>query len=182
MHPQPLRQPHLLSTRLVLEPLHPEADFAWFHTMATNPNVMRYISSGVGFTPAQSREFLSRQVMHFQQHGYARWRLTQRETGEFVGVCGAEIKTLDDERVPELGWWIAPQFWGQGYATEAATASLDHLWETIRLPRITACAYPENAASIRVMEKLGLSFEKHFWEHSPYTGERLLLLMHSRTR
>ncbi len=172
----------LLTPRLILEPFLPEADLPEFHRLATNPEVMRYISGGLPFSEQRSHDFLARQVAHLQAHGYARWRLHLRESGQFAGLCGAETKTLDGERVPELGWWIAQDLWGQGLATEAAQAALAHLWDTIGIPRITACAYPENAPSIRVMQKLGLSYEKHFWEESPFTGERLWILMYSRTR
>ncbi|MCW5965635.1 MAG: GNAT family N-acetyltransferase [Bryobacterales bacterium] len=174
--------PRFTTARLLLEPHHPEADFPAFHRMATNPEVMRYITSGIPFTEKHSRDFLTRQPAHLEAHGYCRWKLTLRTTGEYAGLCGAEVKMLDGEKVPELGWWIAPQLWGQGYATEAAEVALEHLWEQVRLPRLTSCAYPENTASIRVMEKLGLIFEKHFWEDSPYTQQRLLLVMYSRTR
>jgi [ribosomal protein S5]-alanine N-acetyltransferase len=173
---------HLCTPRLKLEPFQPEADFRDFHRLASNPDVMRYISGGMPFSEEHSRDWLAGQVAHLGEHGYARWRLSLRETGEFVGLCGAEMKVLDGERVPELGWWIVPELWGMGLASEAAQATLSHLWDSVRLTRITACALPDNAPSIRIMQKLGLTYEKHFWEESPFNGERLWLVMHGRNR
>lgn len=172
----------LSSPRLLLEPFDPESDYAAFHALATNRNVMRYISGGLPYSPERSHDFLARQRAHLREHGYARWRLRLRDSGRFAGLCGAEMKTLDGERVPELGWWIVEELWGQGLATEAAQVALDHLWRHIGIPRITSCAYPDNAPSIRIMQKIGLQYEKHFWEESPFTGERLWLSMYSRTR
>lgn len=171
----------LASPRLLFEP-HGPADFADFHRLATHPEVTRYITGGVPFREEQSRAFVERQQAHFARHGYCRWKLTHRETGQYMGLCGAEIKHLDGETAPEIGWWIAREFWGAGYASEAARYAFDHLWQVIQLPRLTSCAYPENVPSIRVMEKLGLSFEKYFDEVSPITGERLHLVMYSIVR
>jgi RimJ/RimL family protein N-acetyltransferase len=169
------------TNRLLLEPHQPE-DWPLFHRLAADPRVMRYITGGVPFPAEQSQAFLERQRIHLAKHGYCRWRIRLAISGEYLGFCGAEHKVLDGELVPEIGWWIAPEHWGEGYASEAAEAAFQHLWDELRIPRITACAFPENGASIRIMEKLGLQFEKEFLEASPVSSDIFRLVMYSKTR
>lgn len=175
-------QSFLLQTdRLLLQP-HQPSDWQAFHRLAENPQVMRYITGGIPFPPERSRAFVERQHAHLAAHGYCRWKITLPETGEYLGFCGAEHKVLDGETVPEIGWWIAPEHWGKGYASEAADAAFAQLWNTVRIARITSCAFPDNAPSIRIMQKIGLAFEKEFLELSPLSGESFRLVMYSRTR
>ncbi len=60
----------------------------------------------------------------------------------------------------EIGWWLAPEYWEKGLATEAAIAAMSYGFEQLNLPRIVSIAQPSNQRSIRVMEKLGMHFEK----------------------
>jgi RimJ/RimL family protein N-acetyltransferase len=60
----------------------------------------------------------------------------------------------------EVGWWVAKRLWGRGLATEGGGAALRFGWETLGLRRVKAIAEPENRASLRVMDKLGLRFER----------------------
>jgi RimJ/RimL family protein N-acetyltransferase len=175
-------QTFLLQTdRLLLQP-HQPGDWQAFHRLAEDSRVMRYITGGIPFPPERSRAFVARQQAHLVAHGYCRWKITLPETGEYLGFCGAEHKVLDGETVPEIGWWIAPEYWGKGYASEAAHAAFGHLWNQVRVGRITSCAFPDNAPSIRIMQKIGLSFEKEFLEPSPLSEDSFRLVMYSRTR
>ena len=63
---------------------------------------------------------------------------------------------------PEIGWWLALRCWGRGLATEAAQSALQDLFGRVGLERVISVAMPENAASLRVMEKLGLRFQHAF--------------------
>jgi len=85
---------------------------------------------------------------------YGIWAVEDRESGRFVGRCGLQVHRLWPDDV-ELGWGIDPELWGRGYASEAATAALEHAFETVALPRVVSIVHPENIASIRVAEKLG---------------------------
>lgn len=169
------------TSRLILA-AHEVADWPALHRLASDPDVMRYITGGLPFEEEHTRAFVNRQERHFAEHGFCRWKLLLRTTREYVGFCGAEHKHLDGEWVPEIGWWLAKEHWGKGLASEAAATAFQHLWEAKRIPRLTACAMPENRASIRVMEKIGLRFEKEFLERSPLTGDTIRLVMHSISR
>ena len=78
--------------------------------------------------------------------------------GRLIGGCGIDPR----EEGPELGYWFGVPFWGRGYATEAARALLRHAFETLGCHRVLATCQPENPASWRVMEKLGMRREAHF--------------------
>jgi RimJ/RimL family protein N-acetyltransferase len=82
-----------------------------------------------------------------------------REDAELIGFCG-----FWDGFAPEveIGWRLRPEYWGRGLATEAATAVMEYGFRRWGFPRLIAVAQPANAASIRVMEKLGMEFERSF--------------------
>jgi RimJ/RimL family protein N-acetyltransferase len=93
-----------------------------------------------------------------------------------IGFCGVGIWREGLE--PEIGWWLARRTWGRGLATEAAWVALRDAFERVQLERIVSIARPGNAASIRIMEKLGLGFECEFESE----GERLVRYAIGRAR
>ncbi len=93
-----------------------------------------------------------------------------------IGFCG--VGFWRDNPDPEIGWWLARRYWGRGLATEAARAALRDALERARLDRIVSIARPENTASIRIMEKLGLERDSEFESD----GVRLLRYRIDRTR
>ena len=109
---------------------------------------------GVPRTPQQTAERLARMQADWDERGFGRWAVEERDTGRFVGHAGLGVHRLWPTD-PELGWGVDPDLWGRGYATEAATAALDHWLTSFAFPRFVSIVHPENAASIRVAEKLG---------------------------
>jgi len=136
------------------------SDWTAFHPIATDVEVMRYITGGVPWTGEQTRSFVDRQVKLYAERGFCRWKLLAKPAGEPIGFCGAGY--WGDYPDPEIGWWLARRCWGRGLATEAARAALSDVLERVRLERIVSIARPENTASIRIMEKLGLERECEF--------------------
>jgi len=145
--------------RLILDTWQ-TSDWTAFRPIATDPEVMRYITGGVPWTEDQIRSFVERQVKLYSERGFCRWKLLPKATGEMIGFCG--VGFWRDAPDPEIGWWLARRYWGRGLATEAAVAALQDAFERVRLERIISVAMPENAASIRIMEKLGLKLECEF--------------------
>ncbi len=135
-------------------------DWTVFRPIATDVEVMRYITGGVPWSDEQIRAFVDRQVNLFAERGFCRWKLTERSTGEMIGFCG--VGYWRDALDPEIGWWLARRCWGGGLATEAARVALRDTLERVRLDKIISVAARENAASRRVMEKLGLKLESEF--------------------
>jgi RimJ/RimL family protein N-acetyltransferase len=132
-----------------------------------DPEVARWIwpegrtgAAAVGpRTPRQAEEILRRFVADWRANGFGWWYLGKRDGNEFVGEVGLQRTEIDGEPVVEIGWTLLPAHWGQGYATEAATAALAYGFETVRLDEIVAFTMPHNHASRRVMEKLRMTYD-----------------------
>ncbi|HLK20362.1 MAG TPA: GNAT family N-acetyltransferase [Bryobacteraceae bacterium] len=136
------------------------SDWIEFRPIATDPQVMRYITGGVPWTDEQIRNFVDRQITLFAARGFCRWKLLRKPDRKLAGFCG--VGFWRDAPDPEIGWWLERESWGQGLATEAAQAALQHAFQATDHPRIISVARPENAASIRIMEKLGMKFDREF--------------------
>lgn len=152
----------LETERVILLPWNSE-DCSGFKPIATDPRVMRYISDGVPWPDSRIIEFVERQRRHFSEFGFCLWKLAARGQSEISGFCG--IQPLDDLPGIEIGWWLAPQLWGKGLATEAARCVLADGFGRCGLNRIVAIARRENRASTRIMEKLGMLYEKDVRHH-----------------
>ena len=92
-----------------------------------------------------------------------------RKSGELIGNCGIRRKP-DNEWEADIGYEIAPEFWGRGYATEAATALVEHGFSEMGLHRISSWCIAENGASVSVLRKLGLREEGRFRENEFFKG------------
>jgi RimJ/RimL family protein N-acetyltransferase len=146
----------LRTDRLILD-IWQSSDWSTFRPIATDVEVMRYITGGIPWTDEQIQNFVNRQVLLYSERGFCRWKLLEASTGELIGFCGVGI--WRDALDPEIGWWLAHRHWGRGLATEAARAALADAFERVRLDRIISIAMPDNVASIAIMKKLGLEFD-----------------------
>ena len=145
--------------RLILDAWQ-SADWTAFRPIATDPEVMRYITGGVPWTDEQIRDFVERQVKLYSERGFCRWKVVEKSTREAIGFCG--VGYWRDNPEPEIGWWLARRCWGRGLATEAARVALRDAFERVRLPRVISVAMVGNTSSIHIMQKLGLEFETGF--------------------
>ena len=93
-------------------------DWTALRPIATDVEVMRNITGGVPWTDEQIQSFVGRQVKLYSERGFCRWKLLAKATGEMIGFCG--VGFWRDVQDPEIGWWLAPRYWGLGLATEAA--------------------------------------------------------------
>ena len=108
--------------------------------------------------PAATAKELAAYIEHQSTHGFAPWAVEDRATGRLVGDVGLKLLELAGPEI-EIGWVIAPHAWGRGLATEAAVPWLAVAWDDLGLDRLIAVIRPENAASRRVAEKLGMREE-----------------------
>jgi RimJ/RimL family protein N-acetyltransferase len=149
--------------RLLLRPFTPD-DLDEFALLCADPEVMRYI----GTSEAQSRERAGMRfhalIKHWNDHEFGLWAVIEKAGAEFTGFCG--LQYLDNTLEIEVGYRLAKRFWGMGFATEAASASLRFGFEELAVDRIVAVVQPENVASCRVVEKIGLRYVKdaHFYQ------------------
>ena len=85
-----------------------------------------------------------------------------KETGEFIGTCGIEPFNVDGQPEVELGYRLCLEFWGKGYAREAATAVLKYGFDDLKLPKLVAFVLPQNRASVRILQQLGFQYLRDF--------------------
>ncbi|MEQ1440435.1 GNAT family N-acetyltransferase [Fontimonas sp. SYSU GA230001] len=121
--------------------------------------MMRYITGGEVWNAERNDGLVARQQAHLAATGLCMGPVLLRATGEMIGVAGAQ--PLD--RLPgfDLGWWIWRAYWNQGLATEAAWAVYRHAFDRGGLDRLYAVIDPDNGASRRVAEKLGMRLHGH---------------------
>jgi ribosomal-protein-alanine N-acetyltransferase len=123
------------------------------------PAIIRY----TGDTPASSvdeaREVLrTRPLRDYARHGYGRMAVIEKASGRLVGFSG--LKYVDELGDADIGYRFLPDCWGKGYATESARIVMEQGRRQHGLRRIVATVHPENPASGRVLEKLGMRFER----------------------
>jgi RimJ/RimL family protein N-acetyltransferase len=113
-------------------------------------------------SPRDVAATIERYRRHWDVHGFGRWAVEDRLTGQLVGRVGLmrqEEWTLTPENV-EVGWTIDRSRWGEGLATEAALTAIADGFERVRLERVLSWTLPHNVASRRVMEKCGLTLQR----------------------
>jgi len=164
--------------RLVLRPWSP-ADADSLVAVFAESEVWRF-PFGRGLSRAESEQFLERQLAHWEKHGFGSWAAELKAEGSLIGYIGLSIPSWLPQILPavEVGWRLHPAYWGRGLATEGGRASLRHGFETLGLDRIVSIFTPDNVASGRVMEKLGL----HDWITTMDSERGIQLLVREITR
>jgi RimJ/RimL family protein N-acetyltransferase len=162
-HSRSMGIPRLDTQRLLLREFIP-ADLDRLAEMLSNPQVMRFMPGGGPAPRERAAAVLRNSGQEWQERGYGRWAVVPKVEATLIGWCGlGYVPELDEIEVLYL---YDQPYWGRGFATEAACASLRYGFETLKLERIIALAVRENVASRRVMEKLGMTYERacHLWE------------------
>jgi RimJ/RimL family protein N-acetyltransferase len=148
----------LETDRLVLKRFSP-GDARSFYELNLDPEVIRY-TGDVPFASVAEAEAFIRNYDHYERYGFGRWSVFIRNSGDYIGFCGLNYRLALDE--VDVGFRLLRRYWGNGYATEAARGSLLYGFKGYALDKIVARAMQENMASIRVLQKLGMRFEKAF--------------------
>jgi RimJ/RimL family protein N-acetyltransferase len=145
-------------------------DAPFYLTLINDPSFIQNIGDRGERTLEQARESMARRILgSMNEHGYSMYLVELRD-GTPIGMCGLVRRpTLD---CTDLGYAYLPAYWGKGYAVEAARAVLDHAHSDIGLARLLAIAFPANAGSIAVLDRLGFQFERftHLDENDPGTN------------
>jgi RimJ/RimL family protein N-acetyltransferase len=151
----PLETPRLVVRPLVLD------DADGLHELFTDRDAMRYLVREVPRDLDESRRWVQAKIdLHERDDGMSLWAVAERATGDVVGDVGLQWEDVEGVREADLGCRIIPRYAGRGYGTEASRAALRAGFEQLGLRRITAMTALENAAARRVLEKLGLRYER----------------------
>ena len=145
----------IVTERLLLRMAEPR-DRAALWAQTRDPRVMQYL------IPVPDDAALDAMIarMHASQaeHGFAFWIVERRSDGAVLGVCGLKPGTPDTPiaGMLEIGWRFSQDYWGQGYAREAAQATLDWVWANLPALEVAAITVAGNTSSWGLMERLGM--------------------------
>jgi len=158
--------------RLILREIDPDRDFdAWAKAMA-DENTVRYLGTKP-MNRAEAWRSMAMAIGHWAIRGYGFFSLEHRETGAWVGRVGPWYPM--GWPAPEVGWTISPDHLGQGYATEAARASLRFAFDTLGWPQVIHVIMEGNEASIAVAKKVGSSLVREQQGLPGVTDKRVLI-------
>jgi ribosomal-protein-alanine N-acetyltransferase len=133
-------------------------DLKDFFEIYGDREVWRYIDpEGVFKNENVARLALQRGTAYQQEHGISHWAAVEKSRGRAIGACGFNL--FEGGPQLELVYHFARQYWGNGYATEAARACLRYAFEKLHPPSVVASTDPQNVASQRVLEKIGLVYD-----------------------
>jgi RimJ/RimL family protein N-acetyltransferase len=150
--------------RLILRPFQAE-DLDCMAKLMANPDFMRF-SSGT-YSREETAAFLEK-VLSWQRAGLpSPFAVVLRDSqckigcnGTLLGYCGFFHQLIDGKKEIEIGYRLHPDYWNKGIATEAASAVRDHAFHDLKLSRVISLIHPENIASRRVAERVGMQFER----------------------
>jgi RimJ/RimL family protein N-acetyltransferase len=135
-------------------------DLDALYALYCDPEITRYIPDA----PTNYEE--TREELEWHRNGHPRhpelglWATIHKESGAFIGRCGLLPWRIDGREEVEVAYTMARAYWGQGLATEAARAILQYGFQTLNLTRLVCLIDPENIASQRVAEKIGMTLER----------------------
>jgi [ribosomal protein S5]-alanine N-acetyltransferase len=152
------------TSRMILREFHPE-DAENLYLLNLDPEVIRYTGDKSFEDISGARTFIQN-YDHYRNYGFGRWGMIRKHDLSFLGWCG--LKYSPEAEETDIGFRIFRTYWNQGYATEAARECLRAGFTQFGLKTITGRARTENTASIRVLEKIGLSYHRTFLKE----GER----------
>lgn len=133
-----------------------EDDFEEYARICSDPEVMRFLG-GKPFSRLETWRHMAFLVGHWQLRGYGHWAVEEKASGRLIGRMGF----LNPEGWPgfEVGWTLARERWGRGYASEGARRMLDYAFTEMDRDHVISLIHPENRASIKVAERMGEKVE-----------------------
>jgi len=145
--------------RLRLRRLRADEDAPFILALVNEPSWLANIGDRGVRTLDDARAYITKgPLASYAQHGFGLFCVELRETGERIGMCG--LLKRDWLADVDVGFALFPKFWGKGYAYESAAGIIEWARTACGVTRVAGIVKPENAASIRVLEKLGMRFER----------------------
>ena len=157
--------PTFETDRLRLRPFTLE-DSSGLHKILSVEGVLRYYPSSDPPDLERVQRLITRQLDHWEEHGFGWWAVEDITNKQLIGWSGLQYLPETDEI--EIGYLLARPYWGKGLATEGARIGIEFGFKQLEIPTIIGIVHPENLASQRVLEKIGLVFQ----EEAEYFGMR----------
>ena len=154
--------PTLHTQHLILRPLIP-TDALTLHGIYQVEGVLQYFPNPNPPPLEKVERFIAGQGAHWESYGYGNWGIVPKGEIDIIGWAGLQFLPETDET--EVGYLLNKLFWGRGYATEATRTSLEFGFEHFNFPEIIALVHPDNAGSLKVAAKCGLTVVEHkeYW-------------------
>ena len=149
------------TARLYLRQFTPE-DLDDLYRIYSDPEIMKYLT---GVRTREATEIaIHTMLKRWEENNFGMWALVHKIDRKMIGRCG--LNFVEKTAEVQLGYALDKVYWHQGLATEASLGSLNYGFQILNLERIVAIARPENIASQRVIQKVGIKYEKnaHFYE------------------
>ena len=136
-----------------------EGDAEFLLGLLNEPSFLRFVGDRGVRSIEEARKYMQDgPVRSYEQRGFGLYVTESKADGTPIGICGLlQRDSLEDV---DIGFAFLPSFWGNGYAIEAASAVMEYARETLRLTRVVAITVADNHRSIRILEKLGMQFER----------------------
>ena len=136
-----------------------EADAPALLALYGDPAVMQFMGAPPGSLEEEIANIAAHRSQYYHARGYGLWGVTPRGSDDLIGRCGLLDVPLEGRTELELSYLLAPAYWGQGLATEAARAVLEFAAGRLGLGRVVAFIHPDNVRSRRVAQRLGMQLE-----------------------
>ena len=149
--------PTIRTERLGLRPFQLQ-DADPLHGILRIPGVLEYFPNPDPPDRERVLKIIHQQIDHWDEHDYGWWAVVPDRRDQLIGWSGLQYLPETDEI--EIGYLLSKPYWGRGLATESAIAGLDYGFKTLKIPEIVGIVHPGNIASQKVLEKIGLQYEK----------------------
>ncbi len=142
-----------------------KSDLDAVYDLMSNPKVMQHSVSGP-MSRAQAEQFLQNILDTYEKKGFSLWALEHNQDNKVIGFCGHFFHRLEGQDEVELAYRLNPDYWGQGFASEAAKAASIYAFNSLGLKRLISFIATDNDASIKVAENAGFQLERttNFYE------------------
>lgn len=162
---------HIKTERLIIRD-HIASDIEAFHSLYTDQRVMHFIPSLLSKSLADSEKSLLNAIAEIDASPRTKYFFAIMRNEQYVGEIGFTLlNTLEEPLTADLGYFIKPEFWGNGYVTEAARAVVAVAFDQVGVNRIISGCNAKNSASESIMKKLGMTQIAHYSQHSLLDGE-----------
>ncbi|GGE44602.1 acetyltransferase [Pullulanibacillus camelliae] len=139
-------------------------DLPFYASLWGNYEVVKYIGAGIPKTPPEAKAHLEERILPSYRNGVGLFAMIYKPENKLIGHAGIIPQEIEGEEEYEIGYWLSPDYWRKGLATEAATAFKHYGFNALQLDKLISLINPNNPASIFVARKNQMFYEKtvHF--------------------
>lgn len=161
--------PTIVTKRLTLRKMQ-TSDYKDMYEYSCRHEVTKYLLWCEHESPDQTYGYLEAVGKSYKSGDFHDWAVTLTDSGKMIGTCGFTSFDFENGRA-EVGYVLNPKYWGQGIATEAVSAAIEFAFNELGANRVEAKFIEGNGASLRVMEKCGMTFEGYHKQYMYIKGE-----------